>query len=238
MTRKIAFAAALLQGFMGLALLVGTIWWLTSAKQSLRTESIGMATNLTSVADALEAVSHTYADSSENLFSLTNTLTDVGDKLGHVSSAISIVGTKFDNQGQKQLEFAGKLDDTWIGDKLSLGSPFRALGGWCANTGTNINEIGEDVRSVSLAMSQQGETIAAFRADGFDKSLLAMRTTVDTLNHAADLLNNGENTNKWSNFIGVLGASVSLLFFVNGLLLFLCGRAAVQSALDEPELTE
>ena len=233
MTRKIAFAAATLQGLVGLTLLVGTIWWMTSAKSTIRKESIVLSANLASVADALDSAGATYANSSDNLFSITNTLNDVQEKLGQVSTKLTNIGKTFENQGQNQLAFVGILEKGGIFVESipkvpTLKKTFKSLGDWCVTTGTNLREIGEDIGSVANSIAQQSEVIARFRAEGYDKSLQAMQTTADTLKHAADILKDGKNNNRWSNFIGVLGTSVSLLFLVNGLLLFLFARANVQ----------
>ena len=201
---------AVLQIVVGGLLLVGTIGLTTTAYRTVRDESEQLAENLSAAAEALESLRTTYEQSATSLFGLTEAMDDVSAKLVVVSGAISETGRRFSEYG--------KVEESPL---LSMLKPFAE---WFKSSGEKLREVGRDVRSVSVALSGQSEAIKTYRADGHDKTMDAITKTAESLRHAMQMLDNGNSAARWCGFVCLLGFCVSMLFFANGMLLFLFAR--------------
>ena len=201
---------AALQIVVGALLLVGTVGLTTTAYRTVRDESEQLAANLSASAEALESLRATYEQSATSLFGLTEAMDDVSAKLVVVSGAISETGRRFSEYG--------KVEESPL---LSMLKPFTE---WFKSSGEKLKEVGRDVRAVSVALSGQSEAIKTYRADGHDKTMDAITKTAESLRHAIQMLDNGNSAARWCGFVCVLGFCVSMLFFANGMLLFLFAR--------------
>lgn len=189
-------------------LLVGTIALSLTAYRTVRNESEQLVANLSAAADALESLRALYAQSANNLFGLTDSMDDVAEKLGEVSESVSETGRRF-------LEY-GNVEKTSIINKLN---PFKE---WFRNSGEKLKDVGKDVVSVSAVLKEQSRTIKEYRADGHKKTLLAMEETAGSIRHIMQMLNDGDRSAVlWCGFVCILGFCVSMLFFTNGIFLFL-----------------
>ena len=224
MSRTIAAVAAALQIGIGILLLVGTAGLAGTAYRTVREESGQLAENLVAAAEALESARGTYAQSATNLFVLTGSMEDVGDKLDAVSGKITGTGNLFSNQATKCEEFARHLKWTVFKQEISIAKPFLSLAEWCRNSGRQFSEIGDDVASIATALHGQGKTIEGYRDEGHGKTLVLMATTEESLRHAERLLDGGRSAGKWCGFVCVLGFCVSMLFIANGALLLLFSK--------------
>ena len=201
---------AALQIVVGVLLLVGTVGLTTTAYRTVRDESEQLAANLSASAEALESLRATYEQSATSLFGLTEAMDDVSAKLVVVSGAISETGRRFSEYG--------KVEESPL---LSMLKPFTE---WFKSSGEKLKEVGRDVRAVSVASSGQSEAIKTYRADGHDKTMDAITKTAESLRHAIQMLDNGNSAARWCGFVCLLGFCVSMLFFANGMLLFLFAR--------------
>ena len=201
---------AALQIVVGVLLLVGTVGLTTTAYRTVRDESEQLAANLSASAEALESLRATYEQSATSLFGLTEAMDDVSAKLVVVSGAISETGRRFSEYG--------KVEESPL---LSMLKPFTE---WFKSSGEKLKEVGRDVRAVSVALSGQSEAIKTYRADGHDKTMDAITKTAESLRHAMQMLDNGNSAARWCGFVCLLGFCVSMLFFANGMLLFLFAR--------------
>ena len=201
---------AALQIVVGVLLLIGTIGLTTTAYRTVRDESEQLAANLSASAEALESLRATYEQSATSLFGLTEAMDDVSAKLVVVSGAISETGRRFSEYS--------KVEESPL---LSMLKPFTE---WFKSSGEKLREVGRDVRSVSVALSGQSEAIKTYRADGHDKTMDAITKTAESLRHAMQMLDNGNSAARWCGFVCLLGFCVSMLFFANGMLLFLFAR--------------
>ena len=201
---------AALQIVVGVLLLVGTVGLTTTAYRTVRDESEQLAANLSASAEALESLRATYEQSATSLFGLTEAMDDVSAKLVVVSGAISETGRRFSEYG--------KVEESPL---LSMLKPFTE---WFKSSGEKLKEVGRDVRAVSVALSGQSEAIKTYRADGHDKTMDAITKTAESLRHAMQMLGNGNSAARWCGFVCLLGFCVSMLFFANGMLLFLFAR--------------
>lgn len=216
--------AAVLQIAVGALLLSGTVCLTGSAYRTIREESGQLSANLAAAADALESARGTYAQSATNLFALTGTMDDVGENLDGVAKKISDTGKLFEEQSDKiQVPL-----DSGIAKAASFILPivdkFQSIAEWCKNSGEKLQEIGRDVSSVAGSIKEQGKAIEDYRDNGHEKSLAVMAETAESLRHAEAILN-GASAKRWCGFVCILGLCVSLLFFANGLLLFLFAKA-------------
>ena len=73
-------------------------------------------------------------------------------------------------------------------------------------------------------MKKQGEAIKLYRDDGHAKTMIALTETIESLRHAERMLDNGSSSVRWCGFVCILGFCVSMLFFVNGLLLLVFAK--------------
>ena len=85
-------------------------------------------------------------------------------------------------------------------------------------------DVGKDIASISEAVKKQGEAIKLHRDDGHAKTMIALTETIESLRHAERMLDNGSSSGRWCGFVCVLGFCVSMLFFVNGLLLLVFAK--------------
>ena len=210
MKQTLVKIVAALQIVVGVLLLVGTVGLTTTAYRTVRDESEQLAANLSASAEALESLRATYEQSATSLFGLTEAMDDVSAKLVVVSGAISETGRRFSEYG--------KVEESPL---LSMLKPFTE---WFKSSGEKLKEVGRDVRSVSVALSGQSEAIKTYRADGHDKTMDAITKTAESLRHAIQMLDNGNSAARWCGFVCLLGFCVSMLFFANGMLLFLFAR--------------
>jgi len=210
MKQTLVKIVAVLQIVVGALLLVGTVGLTTTAYRTVRDESEQLAANLSASAEALESLRATYEQSATSLFGLTEAMDDVSAKLVVVSGAISETGRRFSEYG--------KVEESPL---LSMLKPFTE---WFKSSGEKLREVGRDVRSVSVALSGQSEAIKTYRADGHDKTMDAITKTAESLRHAMQMLDNGNSAARWCGFVCLLGFCVSMLFFANGMLLFLFAR--------------
>ena len=210
MKQTLVKIVAALQIVVGVLLLVGTVGLTTTAYRTVRDESEQLAANLSASAEALESLRATYEQSATSLFGLTEAMDDVSAKLVVVSGAISETGRRFSEYG--------KVEESPL---LSMLKPFTE---WFKSSGEKLMEVGRDVRSVSVALSGQSEAIKTYRADGHDKTMDAITKTAESLRHAMQMLDNGNSAARWCGFVCLLGFCVSMLFFANGMLLFLFAR--------------
>lgn len=210
MKQTLVKIVAALQIVVGVLLLVGTVGLTTTAYRTVRDESEQLAANLSASAEALESLRATYEQSATSLFGLTEAMDDVSAKLVVVSGAISETGRRFSEYG--------KVEESPL---LSMLKPFTE---WFKSSGEKLREVGRDVRSVSVALSGQSEAIKTYRADGHDKTMDAITKTAESLRHAMQMLGNGNSAARWCGFVCLLGFCVSMLFFANGMLLFLFAR--------------
>ena len=210
MKRILVKVVAALQVVVGALLLVGTIGLTTTAYRTVREESEQLAANLSAAAESLESLRTTYEQSAMSLFGLTEAMDDVSAKLVVVSGAISETGGRF-------ASFATDEESLL----MSVLKPFTE---WFKSSGHKLKEVGRDVRSVSVALSGQSEAIKTYRADGHDKTMDAITKTAESLRHAIQMLDNGNSAARWCGFVCLLGFCVSMLFFANGMLLFLFAR--------------
>ena len=210
MKQTLVKIVAVLQIVVGALLLIGTVGLTTTAYRTVRDESEQLAANLSASAEALESLRATYEQSATSLFGLTEAMDDVSAKLVVVSGAISETGRRFSEYG--------KVEESPL---LSMLKPFTE---WFKSSGEKLREVGRDVRSVSVALSGQSEAIKTYRADGHDKTMDAITKTAESLRHAMQMLDNGNSAARWCGFVCLLGFCVSMLFFANGMLLFLFAR--------------
>ena len=210
MKQTLVKIVAALQIVVGVLLLVGTVGLTTTAYRTVRDESEQLAANLSASAEALESLRATYEQSSTSLFGLTEAMDDVSAKLVVVSGAISETGRRFSEYG--------KVEESPL---LSMLKPFTE---WFKSSGEKLKEVGRDVRTVSVSLSGQSEAIKTYRADGHDKTMDAITKTAESLRHAMQMLDNGNSAARWCGFVCLLGFCVSMLFFANGMLLFLFAR--------------
>ena len=210
MKQTLVKIVAALQIVVGVLLLVGTVGLTTTAYRTVRDESEQLAANLSASAEALESLRATYEQSATSLFGLTEAMDDVSAKLVVVSGAISETGRRFSEYG--------KVEESPL---LSMLKPFTE---WFKSSGEKLKEVGRDVRAVSVALSGQSEAIKTYRADGHDKTMDAITKTAESLRHAMQMLGNGNSAARWCGFVCLLGFCVSMLFFANGILLFLFAR--------------
>ena len=210
MKQTLVKIVAALQIVVGMLLLVGTVGLTTTAYRTVRDESEQLAANLSASAEALESLRATYEQSATSLFGLTEAMDDVSAKLVVVSGAISETGRRFSEYG--------KVEESPL---LSMLKPFTE---WFKSSGEKLKEVGRDVRAVSVALSGQSEAIKTYRADGHDKTMDAITKTAESLRHAMQMLGNGNSAARWCGFVCLLGFCVSMLFFANGMLLFLFAR--------------
>ncbi len=210
MKQTLVKIVAALQIVVGVLLLVGTVGLTTTAYRTVRDESEQLAANLSASAEALESLRATYEQSATSLFGLTEAMDDVSAKLVVVSGAISETGRRFSEYG--------KVEESPL---LSMLKPFTE---WFKSSGEKLKEVGRDVRAVSVALSGQSEAIKTYRADGHDKTMDAITKTAESLRHAIQMLDNGNSAARWCGFVCLLGFCVSMLFFANGMLLFLFAR--------------
>ena len=210
MKQTLVKIVAALQIVVGVLLLVGTVGLTTTAYRTVRDESEQLAANLSASAEALESLRATYEQSATSLFGLTEAMDDVSAKLVVVSGAISETGRRFSEYG--------KVEESPL---LSMLKPFTE---WFKSSGEKLKEVGRDVRSVSVALGGQSEAIKTYRADGHDKTMDAITKTAESLRHAMQMLDNGNSAARWCGFVCLLGFCVSMLFFANGMLLFLFAR--------------
>ena len=210
MKQTLVKIVAALQIVVGVLLLVGTVGLTTTAYRTVRDESEQLAANLSASAEALESLRATYEQSATSLFGLTEAMDDVSAKLVVVSGAISETGRRFSEYG--------KVEESPL---LSMLKPFTE---WFKSSGEKLREVGRDVRAVSVALSGQSEAIKTYRADGHDKTMDAITKTAESLRHAIQMLDNGNSAARWCGFVCLLGFCVSMLFFANGMLLFLFAR--------------
>ena len=210
MKQTLVKIVAALQIVVGALLLIGTVGLTTTAYRTVRDESEQLAANLSASAEALESLRATYEQSATSLFGLTEAMDDVSAKLVVVSGAISETGRRFSEYG--------KVEESPL---LSMLKPFTE---WFKSSGEKLKEVGRDVRAVSVALSGQSEAIKTYRADGHDKTMDAITKTAESLRHAMQMLDNGNSAARWCGFVCLLGFCVSMLFFANGMLLFLFAR--------------
>lgn len=210
MKQTLVKIVAALQIVVGVLLLVGTVGLTTTAYRTVRDESEQLAANLSASAEALESLRATYEQSSTSLFGLTEAMDDVSAKLVVVSGAISETGRRFSEYG--------KVEESPL---LSMLKPFTE---WFKSSGEKLKEVGRDVRTVSVSLSGQSEAIKTYRADGHDKTMDAITKTAESLRHAMQMLDNGNSAARWCGFVCLLGFCVSMLFFANGMLIFLFAR--------------
>ena len=210
MKQTLVKIVAALQIVVGVLLLVGTVGLTTTAYRTVRDESEQLAANLSASAEALESLRATYEQSATSLFGLTEAMDDVSAKLVVVSGAISETGRRFSEYG--------KVEESPL---LSMLKPFTE---WFKSSGEKLKEVGRDIRAVSVALSGQSEAIKTYRADGHDKTMDAITKTAESLRHAMQMLGNGNSAARWCGFVCLLGFCVSMLFFANGMLLFLFAR--------------
>ena len=206
MSHVIAKVAAALQIVIGLMLLAGTIGLTLTAYKTIRTEAVRLSDNLSATVDALESMKITYGQSATNLFGLTGAMDDVSWKLTDVSDSALAIGKWF-------LEY-GEVEDPSFWDKLR---PFKEFS---KNSGQKLTDVGKDVKAVAIALKGQSEAIKDYRDNGHNKSLILMTKSVESLQHAIRMLDSGRSTGLWCGFVCVLGFCVSMLFILNGVLLF------------------
>ena len=210
MKQILVTTVAVLQIVVGALLLVGTVGLPTTAYQTVRSESEQLAENLSAVAESLDSLRTSYEQSAANLFGLTGAMDDVAEKLDGVSGAISETGRRFSEYG--------KDEDSSL---LAMLKPFTE---WFKNSGEKLKEVGRDVGAVSIALKGQSNAIKTYRADGHDKTMDAITKTVESLRHAMRMLDNGNSVARWCGFVCILGFCVSMLFFINGLLLLVFAK--------------
>ena len=192
--QALAKVAAVLQVCIGALLLVGTIGLTLTAYKTVRYESEQITQNLTAAGDALESLRETYGQSADNLFGLAGPMDDISTKLDGVSAALYRIGGLFPN--------------VW---------PVKGVG-------EKWKDVSSDVESIAEAVKKQSKTIERYRDDGHEKTLNAMTKTIESIRHTAQMLDGANSAGRWCGFVCVLGFCVSMLFFTNGVLLFLLAR--------------
>ena len=202
---------------LGGILLAGTLWFSLAVLPAVRDKADKASDNTRKGAEALLSAADNCERSIEGLITLTNSLIEVGGKLGDASEKLSAVGAFFKEQGPKFRDFTGLMTKF----VPTLGFDIGGMVEWCLTSGTNLCYVGENVGAVATAVSAQGEALSAYGNNGHANTLLAMRTTADTLSHTSTLLKNGKIVSACGSFLVAIGFCVSLLFLINGTIIHL-----------------
>jgi len=152
----------------------------------------------------------------------------IAENLSAAGKALESVRVTYGQSADSLFGLTDAMDD--ISTKLSgvsetacgIGELFSRV--WLAGAGEKWKDVGKDIASISEAVKKQGEAIKLYREDGHAKTMIALTETIESLRHAERMLDNGSSSGRWCGFVCILGFCVSMLFFVNGLLLLVFAK--------------
>ena len=156
------------------------------------------------------------------------------ENLSTAADAIESWRTTYLQSATNLFGFTGTIDDVstklgGVSEKVfRMGELFTKLR--LKGTGEKWKEVGEDIASISETLKRQGEAIEGYRDDGHEKFLLAISKTVESLRNTIRKLDGGRSAGRWCGFVCILGFCVSMLFFTNGILLFVVNRLGCKGA--------
>ena len=183
---------------IGLLLLGGTVFVSTAVMPKIRSNVALVGDKVSDAADALRAVNASYCQSATNLFNAAENLVEVSKTLGQIGWNLKETGRglHFDVPVVKQLN----------------------------GVGDSVAEIGKGIVNVSVAIRTQSNIIRGYRSDGHAKTSLFISDSAKMLDDVAALLKNSRSVSAYDWFVCALGALVSLLFIMNGLVLLSISR--------------
>ena len=152
---------------------------------------------------------------------ITKNLSAVGDALVSLRETYSQSATNLFGLTGTMDDISTKLGG--VSEKVcAMGELFMTLR--LKGVGGKWEDVGADIASISEMVKKQGDTIEEYRADGHEKTLTALSETVESLRHVTCMLDGGSSAGRWCGFVCVLGFCVSMLFIMNGALLFVFSR--------------
>lgn len=198
MKNKVICFWSVVQILIGLLLLGGTVFVSTAVMPKIRANVAMVGDKVSDAAEALRAVNASYCQSATNLFNAAENLVEVSKTLGQIGWNLKETGRSlhFDVPVVKQLN----------------------------GVGDSITEIGKGIVNVSVSILTQSNIIRGYRSDGHEKTSLLLADSAKMLDDVAVLLKNSSSLNAYDWFVCVLGALVSLLFIMNGLVLLSISR--------------
>ena len=198
MKNKVICFWSVVQILIGLLLLGGTVFVSTAVMPKIRANVAMVGDKVSDAADAIRAVNASYCQSATNLFDAAENLVEVSKTLGQIGWNLKETGRSlhFDVPVVKQLN----------------------------GVGDSVTEIGKGIVNVSVSILTQSNIIRGYRSDGHEKTSVLLSDSAKMLDDIAAMLKNGRSMNAYDWFVCILGALVSLLFIMNGLVLVSIAR--------------
>ena len=192
---KAVYIWAGIQIVVGLSLFVGTTYMATSFLPTIKKAVRQTGENLSEAATALRGNNAFYCASATNLFALSESMEDVA--------------RNFDVIGREVMKTGAKIHfDVPVLNKVN-------------DVGNSVHAIGIDILNVATAMRKEREVIEDYRNVVHPQNSNALNDTAETLEDVSGFMQDGSAIDGFSLYVCLLGVLLSLLFVMNGVILFL-----------------
>lgn len=192
---KAIYIWAGIQIVVGLSLFVGTTYMATSFLPTIKKAVRQTGENLSEAATALRGNNAFYCASATNLFALSESMEDVA--------------RNFDVIGREVMKTGAKIHfDVPVLDKVN-------------EIGYSVHAIGKDIINVAASLRKEREAIDDYRDVVHPQNSNALNDTAATLEGVSILMQTGSAMEGLSLYVCLLGALLSLLFVMNGVILVL-----------------
>ena len=191
---KAIYIWAGIQIVVGLSLFVGTTYMATSFLPTIKKAVRQTGENLSEAATALRGNNAFYCASATNMFALSESMEDVARNF-------DVIGREVMNTGAK-IHF-----DVPVMNKVN-------------DVGNSVYAIGKDIINVATSIRKEREVIDDYRNVAHPQNSNALNDTAETLEGVSRLMQTGSAVDVFSLYVCLLGGLLSLLFVMNGVILF------------------
>ena len=209
---KVVYIWAGIQIVAGVSLFVGTTYMATSFLPTIKKAVRQTGENLSEAATALRGNNAFYCASATNLFALSESMEDVARNF-------DVIGREVMKTGEK-IHF-----DVPVLDKVN-------------EIGYSVHAIGKDIINVAASIRKEREVIDDYRNVAHPKNSNVLNDTAETLEGLSGLMQDESAIDGFSLYVCLLGVLMSLLFVMNGVILFLMpslhGHSTVVSVREVP----
>lgn len=199
MKSKTIYVWSGVQIVIGVLLLFGTAYMAISVLPNVKSSVRQTSKTFAETAYALKGIKETYCESSEILFSLTESLKDLPDELETISRNVTGMGRNF----KFDIPILEKLN--WVG--------------------VSMCSIGEKIDCVAEAIREQRDKIGEYQKTYHSQSCDALNDAVQTVDDIAKHVGDDRAFDVYCGYICLLGGVVSLLFITNGVVLCLFAQS-------------
>lgn len=183
---------------IGLSLLGGTVYLAMSLLPKIRDGVGQVSEKLAAAAEAVRENNKSYCEFANNLFCLSESIGDIAKNFDEIGSKVAEAGESL----HFEIPVLRKVND--VGD--------------------SVRDIGNDIVEVAAAIRKERIVMDEFQNRVHPQNSRTIGDAADGLKAVSELMQNGSMMEIYGWYVCLLGALLSLLFIMNGVILLVVGK--------------